>query len=192
MSKRPFYARMQGIMKELERTAYHEAGHAVALYLMDSPFEYATIESEGELLGHVSVTPIAEEELKNYGVDRARKLLECHYINSLAGMISVRKAIGDMEKSAERDIAKDVAYSGAEEDAEYAQQCLNHLNDRELNLDGKSIEDIRDELMIKAIEMIHDERNWKAVEALVKALLEEKTIGYRRARKIIHERIKHG
>ena len=39
--------------KTRERTAFHEAGHAVVAYLLDRPFEYVSIEPHKESLGRI-------------------------------------------------------------------------------------------------------------------------------------------
>jgi hypothetical protein len=47
------------VVDELLRTAVHEAGHALMAYLVNVPFEYATVEPRDEdaLLGYVRLTP---------------------------------------------------------------------------------------------------------------------------------------
>ena len=72
--------------KKLEKTAYHEAGHAVAAFLLRKRFSYVTIESGEDSLGHIilkrfrdSFQPDVDE------ISKIRRPLEKDIMISLAG-----------------------------------------------------------------------------------------------------------
>jgi hypothetical protein len=149
----------------------------VACYLLHRPFEYVTIAPEEDYLGSVVVS-----HLKAYV---ARKL-------ALIGLTP-----GDRNK-VERDIVIDCAGYIAEQKAAKnasVQWSLNDLNSA-IDVAGFVCSSDDDEaaayvgqLFVRAKRLLEDERNCHAVEALANALLEEKTIRYRKAREIIAEAI---
>src|SRR5437016_2249213 len=81
----------------LQRTAYHEAGHAVAASWLRVPFRYVTIvpdEQDGSL-GHIRFTALS----KDFGPDiesgsKVRRVLEPRIMVGLAGCAAEAKLVG--------------------------------------------------------------------------------------------------
>lgn len=88
------YAKQIMPTRRLKRTAYHEAGHAVAAYLLNRDFKSVTIIREGETLGQCSLTksddfhPDANEDEKTLAH------LEEYMITLHAGLASEYLATG--------------------------------------------------------------------------------------------------
>jgi len=75
--------------KELEKTAYHEAGHAVAAFEMKRSFRHVTIEPDEESLGHIMFTKFRDSfrpDIDSYS--KIRNPLEKAIITALAGPIA--------------------------------------------------------------------------------------------------------
>jgi ATP-dependent Zn protease len=81
---------------DLELTAYHEAGHAVAALVLNLEFDYVTIKASGNIQGHVSLSGVIETELD---IDRSvithegialeqRQQIENHIIMSYSGALA--------------------------------------------------------------------------------------------------------
>ena len=84
----------------VEKAAYHEAGHAVASVYLGLPFDYVSIEADGEELGHVSYPnrrftgiPFFASECCHFGAmcascDEKRIIAEAAIVFELAGPIA--------------------------------------------------------------------------------------------------------
>ena len=73
--------------KRLEATTYHEAGHAVAAYLLKQPIRYVTVlPGEDGSLGHCAYAPPGEGFRPDVNVDmRTRARLEAMIMTAYAG-----------------------------------------------------------------------------------------------------------
>ncbi len=67
MIKKKNIRKQKGLVEDVchlpsnERTAHHEAGHALMAFLLDRKFEYVTIIPEGKSAGHLAYTSDEEE-----------------------------------------------------------------------------------------------------------------------------------
>lgn len=161
------------VIPDERQTAYHEAGHAVALYwhgLRTSTkrtFKSVSIEPEADTLGRmIHLTP-GEWWNPEFGDDRrTAKTTEVHIITSLAGRHAESRA----------------GYEpfGYESDHESASVLVMHL-------DGspRTTQATIDLLDIIAEETFDHPKVWSAVEALVEALLKHRTLKWREARSVL-------
>lgn len=164
---------------KIERTAYHEAGHAVMSYLLGRRFRHVTIIPSKDAHGHIAHRPWLAQTYQDIettrdrlGDHRIRMRLEREIIISLVGFIA------DEHFSGKRD------YVGARGDSEMATHLAIRLCDS-----GPSAKAYLHWLVIRAREAITNELNWKGVEALAAALLQRKRIKGREAWFIIEEAI---
>ncbi len=146
-------------------TAYHEAGHAVAAYLLRRKFRFVTIRSRGGYEGYLRHEPrkeafLGEEEEK----PRARSLVERDIIVSLAGSAAVFLLTGSHDRAgawADRhramDLAESVCGSGRECEAYVRWLC------------------------VRCEDMLKVQANWHALETLAEELLLHGSVGYRKA-----------
>jgi ATP-dependent Zn protease len=77
--------------RQLERTAYHEAGHAVAAHVLRRPFRRRTIapDAEAGTLGLITYAPFPRDfDPANVSERRARYHLERSIITALAGNVA--------------------------------------------------------------------------------------------------------
>ncbi len=79
--------------RQLKRTAYHEAGHAVAAILMDVPFRRVTIVPDAQFAGHVDlgkVEPPSDVDPfnENWDVKAARLYWAARICGALAGPLA--------------------------------------------------------------------------------------------------------
>lgn len=156
--------------KELKKTAYHEAGHAVACYFLRIRFTNVTIVPEDNCLGCLKHS---KDHHKNFNPewDNSRKVgdrIEKEVIVRFAGQIAEGLFMGKhIRKGSEHDrsSAIDLALYGVGE-GEVLQTYINYL-------------------WARAKEQVRQPRFWAAVKALAAELLVRKKIGYRKAREII-------
>ncbi len=151
------------------RTAYHEAGHAVASYLVRKKFRYVTIRSNGEYEGfmrhdqRIDASLIDGEELS-----RTRASIEKDMMVSLAGGAAVFLLTGKHDyigKWADDHKAMDLA----ENVCRSSRECAAYIN----------------WLYIRCESMLRSRANWHAVESLAEELLLQETLSYRKAVEII-------
>lgn len=158
--------------KKLKKTAYHEAGHAVASYELHIPFTYITIIPEEDSLGHVK-----HPELHNFNpewdnslrvIDRAERMIIC----SFAGQV------------AEWKFSNRHNWKGSGEDWHRAIGLASHFvgNDEVLQ---KYV----DYLWARAKTLFNAPWLWAAVEVVVRKLLTRKKMSNRLTRKIIRKAI---
>lgn len=158
----------------LERTAYHEAGHAVACCELRLRFDYVTIVPNDKFKGRIYgtwVSPRSVQHLQNGALTlTARSYWERHLIMSLAGEVAAQAAAGCEDRvgsSADHLWAIDIAVRLCG-DIEETNAYVAWLSRRTVNF----------------ITVPH---RWRAVEAVAAALVIEKKIGARRCRRLVRE-----
>src|SRR5690348_14957655 len=82
--------------RRLQRTAYHEAGHAVAAVLLRRPFRYATImPDDDDSLGHVQyLAAPASLDWDDDNDTRLQRHLERVMMTALAGLVAEARLAG--------------------------------------------------------------------------------------------------
>jgi len=150
--------------KRSEITAYHEAGHAVAFYLLHKRFKYVTIEPEGEEWGKI-IYRQKILKLSTIPSERELKVLNRDWMISLAGPIA------ELILSRKCKFEDIIPYLGlrpnlTEHERKYGEFFWRHL-------------------FIEMKLLIYTPWNWHAVGALADELEKQNTIRYKEARKII-------
>jgi len=151
------------------KTAFHEAGHAVAAYLLRKKFKYITIRANEVFNGYVRHEKPRNSAENGWTEERnKRSSRERDILTSLAGGISTLILTGKPDRTGSYadldnalDLASDVCGSKDECDA-----YVNWLS-------------VRCEVMMRS------PSNWYAVEALAQELFKTEKISYRKAREII-------
>ena len=169
--------------KQLKSTAYHEAGYAVAAWVLRKAYEYVTIKPDGATgsLGH-----LRGEELPEWAVSEIKNL---DYTPTAAFFVSPklkryieRKVVIDYAgNAAEKIFTGRNNWSGARVDSVNAWELLSRITygDEELKYYVKL-------LSTRARNLINC--NWAAVEVLAAALVKWQTINSQKARRIIFGR----
>ena len=143
------------------RTAYHEAGHAIASYVLGVPFLKVSIISYGDYLGMV--------EHDKEGHDRCLDSItngEIDYDNEALNMVCNKLTVYFSGRVAEEIYTgKQVEISG--DDYEMAVDILFHMGYTDMNEQFYVYHE-------KAINLIKN--NWPSVEAVATALLENKEL----------------
>lgn len=152
-----------------ERTAYHEAGHAVAAYLRHWRFTGISIVPDRYTLGRCFFSE-REIVLRTSRMEQTRSRLETLVVISLAGPVAERIISGRTNrKGALDDFREAEAYAscvvGSEEEL---RAYLRWLWEFTYNL-------------------VDTEPHWSAVKALAEELVERGDVGERRARGIIRD-----
>ena len=157
--------------KKVEKTAYHEAGHAVAAFYMKRSFRYVTIEPEEDSLGHIMYKKFRDSFNPEIDPDREiRKPLEKAIITAFAGPIAEQIFSGRKNRI------------GASSDFHGALDCALYLCGS-----NEETEAYVNWLWIRTKNMIRQPAKWCSVEGLAKELLDCRKIGYMKARRIIKE-----
>jgi len=162
--------------KKVEKTAYHEAGHAVAAFEMKRSFRHVTIEPDEESLGHIMYTKFRDSfrpDIDSYS--KIRNPLEKAIITAFAGPI------------AEQIFTKRMGRIGASSDFCNA---VNYV-DRLCGSNEEALAYIN-WLWIRTKNMIRHPAKWCAVERLAEELLDCRRIRYKKARRIISEALGKG
>lgn len=166
-------------------TAIHEAGHAVAAYLLGRPFVRMTIDPsaglDGDALGQVEHAPPAGEwfqpdiEINS----RTRQFLEKHIQISWAGTLA--QEIWYERIQYKPDNAVEHLENGARHDT------VGLVDMALLNTgSGQEAEAYIEWLRIRTQNMVrNDFRFWMMAEPLADALLAEKTLSWKRARAVM-------
>ena len=152
--------------KPLEITAYHEAGHAVACYLLHKRFKYVTIKPEGEKLGEIIYPKKIHKPIPS---GRELRIIKREYMVFLAGPIAEGILSGKCEFE---DILPLLGLSSShtEENRKFNEVFWKlHFVDTKL--------------------LIYAPWNWQAVITLADELLMHEKIRYKAARKIIKQAI---
>jgi len=164
------FMKMKNSVTKFRRAAYHEAGHAVASYLVKRRLSYCTIEPNPDkhTLGHCEYRNLATFKPDVVPTGRLRNQIEKLIIVLLAGAVAERLKFGRTYwKGSENDTsqAHDLAIYLCSEDKE-ARAFINWLWQRTINL-------------------LEFGPHWAAVEAISEELMKSKYISERQTRKII-------
>ena len=145
--------------KEHRATAYHEAGHAVAAFLLDRPFRRVSIIQDEEGHGHVLYRKFHKRFDPEYGSNpqKARFQIERAIITLMAGGEAERVHTGrrnNLGSSSDDETARDLATYIVPDWGDELVAYLKWLRIRTRNL-------------------LKSPRNWRAVEELAEALMEK-------------------
>lgn len=155
--------------RRVKRVAYHEAGHAVAAYIVRRRWQYATIEPTDDSLGHIRYFPAPATFHPDADEDtRTRYRLEQYATTALGGVVAEAKLIGSHN------------WVGASADLRQAVDWLDYLSsgpDETGAYVGWMLERTRG--------LLRQEHWWLAVEHLAAALLVHRRLDYRRCRQLI-------
>jgi ATP-dependent Zn protease len=153
---------------ELERTAYHEAGHVVAHFIQNIGFRYVTIIPSGDALGYVKGYPFAESFRPDMGVTlRMRDRLEKAIVIYYAGNEAEKKFCGRYD------------YRGSSVDFDSLVDLASYVTGG-----GETLNAYLKWLQLTAHDLISMPENWQATRRVAEALLEKKKLTSNKARDI--------
>jgi hypothetical protein len=156
-------------MRELERIAYHEAGHAIVAFVLHRRFTHVSIIPKDDTLGHVNISkhaPSFQPESDYTGA--TRNLCEKEAMVCLGGVIAERVEIGRANlKGSHQDIVEAFDW------------CIYHCGTQE------EANAYVDWLWERTKSIVTFDAQRVAIKALAKELMVRKYIGERTARKII-------
>jgi Peptidase family M41 len=152
----------------LERTAYHEAGHAVVAMKLDRRFHHVTIEPGDGSLGHV----LHEKFSRRFRPDielgfRARETIDDHCLISMAGMAADSRFIG-------RD-----TWDGGGQDTHQAIDLAARLG-----YDNQVLGHYIPFMRARVDGLMRSDRVWSQVQAVAAALLEQRTLTWDQAKEV--------
>ena len=157
----------------LERSAYHEAGHAVAAYVLGRRTTDITIAAETESVGRCQYAELRDfdpELPRPYGGPQVESVAELQILSYLAGPIAESTLTGE----------KDWRKTGGNGDVPRAVDLAMYLTG-----DIKKAESYLKRLWLQTEELITNPENWAAIEALAAELVEHHQIDEERARMIL-------
>jgi ATP-dependent Zn protease len=158
---------------ELERAAYHEAGHAVAAYALGRRFTRVTLEVGGGSLGRCGYA-----ERRNFDPD-----LPDMYTGPQIGAVVEHQIMGYLAGPIAEGILvneKSWRETGGAADVPRAVDLAMYLLG-----DIKRAEDYMKRMWDETEELIRRPENWAAVQAMAEELLERGQVEDERAREII-------
>jgi len=160
----------------IERTAYHEAGHAVAAYLRRLRFTNISIVPYRGTLGRCefSEAPVIVD-LNAHSIERARRRIETLIIVSLAGGVAECLLTGRHN------------WRGARADLHDATHYASFVTGSDDEL-GAYVRWLWEHTRM----LLNAPPCWLAVRQLAVVLVEDRRVGERRAREIITEALKRG
>ena len=160
----------KGERKKLTTVAYHEAGHAVAAFLMRRRFKKVTIIPEGNALGSLAGCGWRSKLNPEYDDGaRLRHRIEADIIVSLAGPV------------AEAKLTSRFNHIGACQDYHDAVGCALYVTD------SKNETEAYINWLLERTKNILSFIRWDAVKELADELIKQREIGYTIARKIIRK-----
>ena len=166
------------------QVAYHEAGHAVAHFLLRVPFEYVTIEPGEDYDGRVSGPGVPRRlrealDLRE-NTSAMRRFAEKSIMCLMAGSEAEARAAGPRQgrpgEPSPTVFVRDKTDAGQAFDI--ALRAVDE--DEELEQAGAFVEWLR----VRIKWLLARPRHWAAVEAVAQVLLERRTLTARDARKI--------
>lgn len=166
--------------EQRRRTAYHEAGHAIAILSLGRSFRIATIEPEDDSLGYVSnhhAYRFIDPDIASYTWSaRERRAVKQQVFVSLAGIAAVRILLGRYPRR-RRDTT----------DYELIASILESFNAGYL--------DEVDDAYIAYMELVTKnsiEGNWRFVKIVAQELLEKGTLKYSEVKLLVPAKISLG
>jgi hypothetical protein len=157
-------------LKGLMQTAYHEAGHAVAAFLMKIRFTGLSIISDDDSFGRMSGSKWTSKFAREHADKKIlRSRIEVRMIVLLAGYAAGMIFSGIKRRDGARKDFQDASWLGSYVcgNREEIEAYIKWLTERTKNILSNSI-------------------NRAAVEALARELLVNKEIGYKKAKAIIN------
>lgn len=153
-----------------ERISYHEAGHAVAAFVLRMRFTHLSIIPDEDSMGHTMTSKLRDIRPDTVSSRAVRDRCERYAIVSLAGLVSERLRVGRVRYLTNHpDIVQAFELcANMCESEEEKESCVRWLWERAKNL-------------------IKKETHWAAVTALAQRLMVQKYIGEREARRIIRQ-----
>ena len=158
------------------RVAYHEAGHAVACYLLHKPFHYVTIRGEDleGTMGHVMAWDAPEGYRPDINEDaRTRARVERDVMVLLAGQVADELAGYS---------PRDPDYYGPEGDNSAAVSMASYITGSD-----EQLEHYLAWLLARTKDKLALPWHWAAVVAVADALQERRRLSAREARRITHD-----
>jgi hypothetical protein len=153
-----------------ERISYHEAGHAVAAFVLRMRFTHLSIIPDEDSIGHTMTSKFRDFQPDMARSRAGRDRYERYAMVSLAGLIAERSRTGRVRyRTNHPDVVQafELCSNTCGSDEETG-ACVNWLWERTRNL-------------------MKSGRQWAAVEALAKQLRVRRYIGEREARRIIKQ-----
>jgi ATP-dependent Zn protease len=158
--------------KKLEATAYHEAGHVVAAFLLHRGFRTVTIIPKEDSLGHMLKTAPPRNLHPDYQTDaRAEIWLRREITICLAGPVAEKLHTG-----------RGNWRIGGSSDFHHAVDWASDIMG-----DPDEIGAYLDWLTLVTKNMLKHPHHWPIVQALAAELLSRRTVGPRRARALMRE-----
>lgn len=158
----------------IKKTAYHEAGHAIACHFLHMPFNYVSIKSGEDFLGRVVRFP--HPEPFNPDIDsessRARIRIEKSIMISCAG------------HAAELNLTGRRNWVGSSYDNQKASELAMYFCGSERQTGA-----FMDWMWIRIIDWIKQPLHWIAVEAVAEELVKSKQLKAMEVRAIIYKAI---
>ncbi|MGL4551718.1 MAG: cell division protein FtsH [Gemmataceae bacterium] len=152
-------------MSDDEATAYHEAGHAVAALALDRPVMKVSIEPDRERLGICAFGKAVFRPSQDW--------LEREMLIALAGMAAEAKHTGEYDRDA---AGRDLLYARG--------LAIERAGN------PRQAERLERRLLSKVEHLLDQEPNWRAVERIARALLEQRAISGRQARHLYDESVR--
>lgn len=170
-------------MEEREMTAYHEAGHAVALYMLhptDDVFK-ATLKSRGGALGLVAHNP--REELHTHN----REKLLADIIVALAGYAAEKIKYGTTSTGVSSDFQKAMSIANAMV-WNFGMSTKGFIGDFSVIPKDSMSSKLKEELNLQTMDILNNclkdvneclSQNWVVVDDMAKKLLEKEELDYK-------------
>ncbi len=162
---------MSDRLSGIKKTAYHEAGHAVAYCIFGIPFKSVTIQGDEDTYGHVVRDRYPEDF--NPDIDSgntARKLMEKYVMAGIAGQV------------AEKLVSKNYNWQGAGSDYHKVVDLASYFTGS-----NKQLEKFIEEMRQKTTSLLKQKKNLMALHAVAKELLKNKTLSSRNVKEIIRQ-----
>lgn len=160
--------------KKLEAIAYHEAGHAVAGYLLNVSIVEVSIIREDGNLGHCSYVELREQLFQERQERTARNVLEPRIISALAGGYAEKRFTGRWN---EQGMAADLG--GVIQDC---QELVGVGPDNEEPINTYVYRRLR-----RTRRLLENPANWNAVTTLANELLEHDRLSARKVQGILKQ-----
>ena len=152
-----------------EKTAYHEAGHTVAAYLLRRKFKYVSLEANEGSLGHMVLR----------GINKLEVQIEDASIRPELERDIMILAAGD---AAEMIFSEPCTWWGSKKDIHDAVNLASYVTGS-----NEETEAYLKWLFLRIRNKLKQPMHWVATIALAEELLKKQRIGYMAARKIIKE-----